>query len=54
MTHNAIMYISLGFLQPCILQVLALRQDPTSGLEMVVYDGTVYAGALLPRQQVTL
>ena len=46
MTDNAIMYISVGFQQHCLLQVLSLRHTPTHALEMVVYDGTVYAGAI--------
>lgn len=52
MTRNAIMYISLGFTQPCLLQILSLRQVPDSALEMVVYDGTVYAGALFSKHKV--
>lgn len=45
LTHNAIMYASVGFQQDCLLQVLNVRPGPNSSLEMVVYDGTVYAGA---------
>lgn len=46
LTDNAIMYISVGFQQHCLLQVLSLRHTPSHALEMVVYDGTVYAGAI--------
>ena len=50
LTHNAILYCSVGFKQECLLQVLSIHPQPPSALEMVVYDGTVYAGAsyLLP------
>jgi hypothetical protein len=45
LTHNAIMYASVGFKQECILQVLNVRPGSNFSLEMVVYDGIVYAGA---------
>jgi hypothetical protein len=46
LTDNALMYISVGFQQECLLQVLSVRPGPQLSAEMVVYDGTVYAGAL--------
>lgn len=53
LTDNAILYASVGFKQECLLQVLSLRPGPHSSLQLVVYDGTVYAGALLSQSQVT-
>ena len=46
LTPNAIMYISVGFTQESTLQVLSVREGIHSSLEMVIYDGLVYAGAL--------
>jgi len=45
LTHNAILYISLGFHQASILQIIDLRPGCQQTLELVVYDGIVYAGA---------
>lgn len=45
LTHNAILYISLGFTQQSLLQVLELRKGSRNTLEMIVYDGIVYTGA---------
>jgi hypothetical protein len=45
LTLNAILYISLGFQQPALLQILDLRPDPPSSLQLVLYDGIVYTGA---------
>lgn len=45
LTHNAILYISLGFRQTSTLQIIELRPGSSQSMELVVYDGTVYAGA---------
>lgn len=54
LTHNAILYISLGFTQQSIMQVLELRKGNKNTLEMIVYDGIVYAGALYDYSSVLL
>lgn len=46
LTSNALMYASVGFQQLCQLQVLSSRETSLTSLELIVYDGSVYAGAL--------
>lgn len=46
LTRGAILYVSVGFTQDCLLQVLSLQRPSNHTLAMVVYDGLAYAGAL--------
>lgn len=39
LTKGAILYISVGFTQDCLLQVLSLQHSSEHTLAMVVYDG---------------
>ena len=40
------MYISVGFTHPCLLQILSLNRQDHSYLQLILYDGKAYAGAL--------
>ena len=45
LTRNGVLYLSLGFTQEYLLQVLALTKHQTD-LHLVLYDGLAYIGAL--------
>jgi hypothetical protein len=45
LTHNAVLYLSLGFTQEYLMQVLALSRNHQE-LHLVLYDGLAYIGAL--------
>lgn len=45
LTHNGVLYLSLGFRQEYLLQVLTLSHNQ-QGLQLVLYDGVAYIGAL--------
>jgi hypothetical protein len=44
LTHNGVLYLSLGFRQEYLLQVLTLSRH--HGLQLVLYDGLAYIGAI--------
>lgn len=50
LTHNGVLYLSLGFRQEYCLQVLASRRGEAGELQLVLYDGLAYIGALFPPQ----
>lgn len=45
LTHNGVLYLSLGFRQEYLLQVLTLAHNQQD-LQLVLYDGLAYIGAL--------
>lgn len=45
LTHNGVLYLSLGFRQEYHLQVLTLSINQQD-LQLVLYDGLAYIGAL--------
>ena len=46
LTLNGVLYLSLGFKQHYHLQVLACKVGEHSELQLVLYDGLAYIGAL--------
>ncbi len=46
LTLNGVLYLSLGFKQNYYLQVLACKLGECSELQLVLYDGLAYIGAL--------
>jgi hypothetical protein len=46
LTHNGVLYLSLGFRQEYLLQVLTLSRHQQD-LQLVLYDGLAYIGAIL-------
>ena len=50
LTFNGVLYLSLGFRQEYCLQVLTLRRGELGELQLVLYDGITYIGALYPQQ----
>lgn len=45
LTHNGVLYLTLGFRQEYLLQVLTLSRHQQD-LHLVLYDGLAYTGAL--------
>jgi hypothetical protein len=45
LTHNGVLYLTLGFRQEYLLQVLTLHRQQQD-LQLVLYDGLAYIGAL--------
>lgn len=50
LTFNGVLYLSLGFRQEYCLQVLTSRRGEEGELQLVLYDGITYIGALYPPQ----
>lgn len=50
LTFNGVLYLSLGFRQAYHLQVLTLRRGEQGELQLVLYDGNTYIGALYHQQ----
>lgn len=46
LTQNGVLYLSLGFKQHFQLQVLTSRVGEQAELQLVLYDGLAYIGAL--------
>lgn len=46
LTLNGVLYLSLGFKQHFQLQVLAVKVGEQAELQLVLYDGLSYIGAL--------
>lgn len=50
LTTNGCLYMSMGFKQTYTMQVLTFSSSSDNRLNLILYDGVAYIGAVLPNQ----